>query len=75
MPKAKTPTGVKTGGMIKIAVKLKPELFERIKQRAIKLNKHFYVILGDAAACGLLDIEESERDEAEANMSLGPSPL
>ena len=60
------PKGVKDGTGIKIAVKLEPDVFERIKSRAIDHKKEFSDIVNDVCRCGLLDLEESERDELAA---------
>jgi len=59
----KLPIGTKDGEMIKLAVRFKPQLFRRIKARAAKEDKLFSEILNDIAECGLLDIEDMERDE------------
>jgi hypothetical protein len=60
---------MKDGKGIKIAVKFKPELFERINKRATKQRKNFSEIVNDAVSCGLLDLEESERDEPDCRVA------
>jgi hypothetical protein len=59
----KLPVGTKDGAMIKLAVRFKPQVFRKIRARAAKEDKLFSEVLNDIAECGLLDIEDQERDE------------
>ena len=47
----------------KIAVRMPLPLFKRIKERARKQKRSISEVAADLIACGLLDIEESERLE------------
>jgi len=75
MGKRKQPKGVKTSKGIKIAVVLEEDLFTKIRTRASKERKLFYEVLSDLAKCGLLDIEELERDEAVNDNEVRASEL
>jgi hypothetical protein len=57
------PKGHHDGSGIKLAVKFTPKLFKRINERATKHNKNFSEIVNETCECGLLCLEESERDE------------
>jgi hypothetical protein len=59
------PKGMKAWNGVKIAVKFKPKVFEQIKARAIEHKKEFSDIVNDVCECGLLDLEDSERDEPD----------
>jgi hypothetical protein len=57
---AHQPVGVKQrNGNIKIAVSLKPELFERLRARAAHRHEKFSDTVNDVLGCGLLDLEEA----------------
>jgi hypothetical protein len=69
----KTPQGFKDGPRLKISIALDPELFKAICKRCKATEKSFSSVANDLIKCGLLDIEESERDEPDyipENMTL-----
>jgi hypothetical protein len=49
-----------TGGRIKIAVYLEPELFHKICARALKENKPFSRMVNELCDIGIFDLEEEE---------------
>jgi hypothetical protein len=59
----KLPEGQRCGSRIKIAVKLDVETFQRLKARAKRDGRMFSEVVNDCCKCGLLDLEDSERDE------------
>jgi hypothetical protein len=62
MNNRKAPTGVKTkAGMIKLSVTFDPVVFNKLKKRS--RNSKFSDTVNDLLKCGLLCIEESERDD------------
>ena len=63
MRKVKLPKGYKDGQVVKIAVGLDPELFERVCGRAKDTNISFSQTVRDLLKCGLLCIEESIADD------------
>jgi hypothetical protein len=63
MVKVKLPIGMVVYNGIKLSVKFEPEIFQQLKDRAAKENKLFSDIVNDVLKCGLLDLEDSERDE------------
>ncbi len=66
----RSPTGTKElDGRIKLAVKFKPDVFQQIKDRATRDKKHFSEIMNDVLECGLLDLEDQERDEPKISIA------
>ena len=44
-------------------IRIKPELFDRLKARATERKVRFSSVVNDVIECGLFDLEEQERDE------------
>lgn len=63
-PHKPPPKGVmQSDGRIKIAVAFDRKTFEGLCKRALEKNLPFSEVVSDCAACGLLDLEDSERHE------------
>jgi hypothetical protein len=60
------PDGREYHGGLKIAVRFERETFKRIRKRAEKENKSFSAMVEDTVKCGLLCLEENDREEQEA---------
>jgi hypothetical protein len=66
----KTPRGFKYGTRLKASVAFDTELFKAICKRCKNTNQSFSVVVNDLIKCGLLDIEESERDEPQPEITV-----
>jgi hypothetical protein len=66
----KTPRGYHDGTRLKVSVAFDPELFRAICRRCKDTNKSFNFIVNDLIKCGILCVEESERDEYMESASI-----
>jgi hypothetical protein len=67
----KTPRGYKDGTRLKVSVAFEPNVLRAICRRCRSTNKPFNFVVNDLIKCGLLDVEESERDELEFVTPIG----
>ena len=63
--KIKSPLGrkIQNGEYTKIAVSFRTDLFRKLCRRCEESDKMFSFVVNDLVRCGLLCVEESERDE------------